>query len=390
MSARPRLLGSHMPALDGVRGLAIVMVLFVHFIGDQNPHGAAERLVVRAANYGSWGVGLFFVLSGFLITGILWDSKGDPHFFRNFYARRTLRIFPLYYATLAILFGLVPLVPALYPARLAQSVAHQAWVWPYGTNIYLSFRQAWALPYVGHFWSLAVEEHFYLLWPWIVFVSSRTTLVRVCFAAFGMSLVLRWILSAVTVNGIAQETLTPCCFDALCTGGALAVWARHEGLDRVAQLARPALRASGAAFAGLTMFHMAVPSLDDFVLPVRESAGAILFGALIVVILTADPETRFARFFTSRTMRFFGKYSYGLYVIHGILAFGLQDKQADAQWLAGRLGNHFAAMWAQAIVGSAVSLGLAVLSYEFFEKHMLRLKGRFAAARPDAAPRTDH
>src|SRR5580704_13240421 len=92
--------GPRYAALDGLRGLAILMVLFVHFIGDATAHTAVERGLVKLANYGIWGVDLFFVLSGFLITGILYDAKSSPHYFRDFYVRRTLRIFPLYYGVL--------------------------------------------------------------------------------------------------------------------------------------------------------------------------------------------------------------------------------------------------------------------------------------------------
>ena len=102
--AAPGGAGPHMLVLDGVRGVAILMVLCVHFIGDAPAHTGIERGLVKLANYGVWGVDLFFVLSGFLITGLLHDSKGGNLYFRNFYVRRTLRIFPLYYGVLAILF----------------------------------------------------------------------------------------------------------------------------------------------------------------------------------------------------------------------------------------------------------------------------------------------
>src|SRR6185295_3788466 len=173
--------GAHMDALDGLRGLAIVLVLLVHFVGDDTPHGTLERWATRLANYGTWGVDLFFVLSGFLITGILYDSKTKAHYFRNFYVRRTLRIFPLYYGVLFALFVLLPVVPLAYPSGLSESLGHQAWLWSYASNLYVSLKGTWAaLPYVSHFWSLAVEEHFYLVWPIVVLAFAKRTLLAIC------------------------------------------------------------------------------------------------------------------------------------------------------------------------------------------------------------------
>ena len=107
-------LHGHIPALDGVRGLAILMVLMDHFIGEMPPANSLERAIVYVTGYGSYGVDLFFVLSGFLITGILYDTRDKAFYFRNFYMRRFLRIFPLYYGVLALLsFFVGPLIPLL-------------------------------------------------------------------------------------------------------------------------------------------------------------------------------------------------------------------------------------------------------------------------------------
>src|SRR5215468_8569908 len=127
-NARSVRVGGHLPGLDGVRGLAILLVLAVHFVGNATPVSWGERIAVKLGNYGVLGVDLFFVLSGFLITGLLLDSKGDPHYFRNFYARRTLRIFPLYYAVLALLFIALRLVATPTPL-LGVARQHQGWLW---------------------------------------------------------------------------------------------------------------------------------------------------------------------------------------------------------------------------------------------------------------------
>src|SRR5262249_49808445 len=143
-------------------------------------HSTSQRLVIKAASYGMLGVDLFFVLSGFLITGLLLDAKGRPHYFRNFYARRTLRIFPLYYLVLAALFLVLPHLATL-PMNLETAREHQGWLWAYVANFYIAAQSSWAaLSYVSHFWSLAIEEHFYLIWPALVFLTTRETLERAC------------------------------------------------------------------------------------------------------------------------------------------------------------------------------------------------------------------
>src|SRR5262249_2453340 len=177
-------LGGPMPALDGVRGMAILLVLLFHFVGDMPPASAVERAIVDVTKYGALGVELFFVLSGFLITGILYDARSEPHYFRNFYMRRLLRIFPLYYGVLALLFFVIPLIPVLRGPTLDYLIERQAWAWPYAVNIHIAKHGDWALPYINLFWSLAIEEHFYLFWPLLVFLLAGRPR-----ALIGMSLV---------------------------------------------------------------------------------------------------------------------------------------------------------------------------------------------------------
>ena len=161
----------HIPALDGIRGLAILLVLLCHFplYGDMQPTIFIDKLFYAMTRAGWCGVDLFFVLSGFLITGILYDAKGSRFFFRNFYMRRCLRIFPLYYGVLAVFFVIVPFVLPL-GRNYELFLKDQAWYWSYLTNIKIAI-EGWPKFYaLAHFWSLAVEEQFYFVWPFVVFL----------------------------------------------------------------------------------------------------------------------------------------------------------------------------------------------------------------------------
>jgi peptidoglycan/LPS O-acetylase OafA/YrhL len=373
--------GSYLPALDGLRGLAVVMVLFVHFIGVCQVESAFERLLIKASNYGLWGVDLFFVLSGYLITGILYDSRGSTHYYRNFYLRRMLRIFPLYYAVLFALFFLFPLVPSIYPAGLEESSRHQPWVWPYGVNFFLALRGSWALPYISHFWSLAIEEHFYLLWPLVVAVASAPALLRICAGCAVFSLVLRIVLSLAGLNEISLQVLTPCRLDALCAGAFLAVAMRSGARGALIRRAGRASLALAASILLVSAATAAMHVLPDVFYSLRSFLIALFFGALLLVCVHAEAGDPIGRFFTHPAMRFLGKYSYGIYVFHGIIGFFFYDMQTEyivASWV----GSHLLAVLLQASLGMALSVLVAVVSYEWFEKRFLRLKRWFGDDAP--------
>jgi peptidoglycan/LPS O-acetylase OafA/YrhL len=312
-----------------------------------------------------------------LITGLLYDSKKSAHYFRDFYVRRTLRIFPLYYGVLALLFIVLPALPTPYPAGLAESAHHQAWLWLYASNGYLAIHRAWALPYVGHFWSLAVEEQFYLIWPIVVLSFGRRSLLGICVAVTVLALALRSVLSFAGAGYIAQVVLTPCRFDALCVGGFLALAVRSVGLERVARMARLSLGPLLFLVLLASAWNALRGSLSDFVLPIRGTLIALTFGALLVTSLVSRPQSPLSRVLRSRVMCFLGTRSYGIYVFHGIIAYGMGEHLATLDGLVARIGS-VSAMVVEAVVGAGVSILVAAASFELFEKPFLRLKSRLA------------
>ena len=371
-------MSGHLPGLDGVRGLAILMVMAIHFVGDSTPYTFGQRLVVKVAGYGLLGVDLFFVLSGFLITGLLLDAKSRPHYFRNFYARRTLRIFPLYYLVLAASFVVLPQLTNLTPTfEVART--HQAWLWSYTANFYIAAKSSWvALTYMSHFWSLAVEEHFYLMWPLVVFSFRREMLERICIGVLAGGLALRIAAALFGASEVAISVLTPCRIDTLCVGGLLAVLARREGGAEM--LMRRAGKAALTLAAAALIISAWCATTKLGLLPlhqVRNTVFALFFGALSLISLL-PPSNPLARIFQGAVLKFFGKYSYGLYVYHGILTWYLQEIGFERR-LDALLGNHWLVIAVKAVGAVSVSVAVAVLSYQLFEKRFLALKRFFEA-----------
>jgi peptidoglycan/LPS O-acetylase OafA/YrhL len=373
-----------MPVLDGIRGLAAVMVLVFHFIGSTLPTNSVERAIIRVTNYGSYGVELFFVLSGFLITGILYDARNKPNYFRNFYMRRVLRIFPLYYGVLALVFFVAPLIPLLRAPTLDYLMDRQAWAWLYAVNIYIAKQGDWSFSYLEHFWSLAVEEHFYLFWPLVVFLLARRprALIVVSLAIALCASLARLIGFLMGLSWWTLVVLTPFRLDGLAMGALLAVAVRQPGglgrlvraLPRVAMMAGGLLAVTYVWNGPLSSQGMAP------VLPVRTTLIQMLLACLLLWALIAPERSVISRFFRSRTMVLLGTYSYGLYVYHHFISYYLTSNRTELE-LAHWLGSHGAAVALQATLGALASLALAYLSYELFEKRFLGLKRLFETAK---------
>ena len=360
------------------------MVLVFHFVGTMLPTNGVERAIVHVTNYGAFGVELFFVLSGFLITGILYDSHHKPHYFRNFYARRTLRIFPLYYGVLCLVFFVAPMIPLLRGPELDYLVDRQAWAWLYAVNIYIAKVGDWSFSYIEHFWSLAIEEHFYLFWPLVVFLFARRprTLVALSLAIALGAMLARLIGFLMGLSWWTTYVLTPFRLDGLALGAFLAVKARQPGgLERLARALPGVLAVVGGVLAVTYVYPG--PELGQgmpLAAPIRAALIQILLACLMVWVLIAPERSATKFFFCSRPMVFLGTYSYGLYVYHHFISYYLSTNRTELD-LARLLGSHGLAVALQATAGMAASLVIAYLSYELVEKRFLKLKRRFETPR---------
>jgi peptidoglycan/LPS O-acetylase OafA/YrhL len=370
--------------------MAVLMVLLLHFVGDVTPTSSVERAIVGVASYGNYGVELFFVLSGFLITGILYDTHNKPRYFRNFCMRRLLRIFPLYYGVLALVFFVAPLIPLLRGPTLDYLADRQVWAWLYAVNIYMAKQGEWSFSYLNHFWSLAIEEHFYFIWPLVVYLLARRprTLIAVSLAASLFAMLARLIGSLMGLSWWTTYLLTPFRLDGLALGAFLAVTARQSrGLEWLVRVL-PLVAAVVGGLLALTFVWTRLASRQglELVLPVRAALILTLLACLLVCALIAPERSATSRVLRSRFMVFLGTYSYGLYVFHHFISYYLTSNHIDLE-LARQLGSHGAAVALQATLGAAASLALAYLSYEFFEKRFLGLKRLFETAKEPAAQR---
>lgn len=369
---------TYSPELDGIRGIAIAAVMTLHFIASQVPvaQNGFERLAIAIAGYGMWGVDLFFVLSGYLITGLLADSRGSEKYFSSFYMRRTLRIFPLYYGVIFVLVVLIPrsVLEGFAPDAL-QIREVQPWLWAYLTNVYVAQAGSFAIPYVSHFWTLAIEEHFYLVWPLIIWMASRRTAIFLAIAISLAALASRIVLAFTTDNEMWAQVFTFCRLDSLCLGAVFALWVRGPEGWSVLRWAVKALPFVAAAMLVL-MVYPTEGAWHRVELAVKEFLLAGLFALFVSTSAWPAGWLPMRAALRWQPLMLLGKYSYGLYVFHGIISYYFATHGGIA-YFARFAGSHTGALLLQALTGSLLSLLVAVMSYHLYEVRFLRLKRFF-------------
>lgn len=350
------------PQLDGIRGIAILLVLVYHTvvlpIGTLTP-GPFGNLA-RALGFCWSGVDLFFVLSGFLITGILWDNRGATNYFAVFYARRSSRIFPVYYLSLAAFWIFAATRWARVPA-FSWLVEGSIPAWSYATftqNILMGMAGHYGANWLAATWSLAVEEQFYLVVPLAVRFLSRRWLL----ALFGVAIVAAPFLRLAT-PGIGSYVYPWCRADALLSGACLALLVRIESIAGWIRFRRAWLIGflGGCLGCGVLLKLVGVPQAWQHTLLAMAGVALVALGNL-------GSGTTLGFVLGSRFLVWFGKLSYGLYVYHQIVA-GVFHAV-----VLGR-GPHLgggAVEWAVSAAGLAATLLLAVASERWLERPLLR------------------
>lgn len=370
------------PGLDGVRGIAILLVLVLHCFAflPNSPLTKALHYVIS----GMWlGVDLFFVLSGFLITRILIETRGTPNYFRYFYARRVFRILPAYYLVLGFILLVYPQINPvvdLTPETPYLLLQMQNWYFM------MSGQVPW--PGVSHFWSLAIEEQFYLLWPLVVLHTPARHLARVCLLVFAASALSRAGLIAGGADWRVFYSATFSHLDGLAAGAWVAAVSsasarltptQQQWLTRIGGLCLLAL---------IPLILAARGRIDPVLMALCIGVGSVGFAALVYHVQAGQLPTWFARGMSHPVLVWLGRYSYGIYLIH--LAVQVEVWVRVQQWSASWLGS---TPNLQILLSGCIAVTLTLVSarlmYQWVEAPALRYARRYSAghAAPDPPQR---
>lgn len=368
------------------------MVVAVHTFLLRDVDGVVGALAA-AARWGWLGVDLFFVLSGFLITGIVLRQPRSARGLRDFYLRRIARTWPLYYLCLGLAVTVLPYSAYYASTGLRDLERHQLWFWLHASNWLMGLRAAWSAEFVSHFWSLAIEEQFYLVWPLLIWAGGRRAWWpgAVCAAAIALGVATRQTLWWSNTPMLPMLALTPCKADLLGWGGLAAWWLWRDPL--LATRRRRLVTLVGTAF---TAF-VAMPLVYRLVCghwPIEQTFHAWvlpMFGPLAaaVLLMCLTPGALVSMVLGRGPLAWFGRYSYGLYVLHVFVRPVVDHYASPSAWGAW-LGPNLGTLGYAATI-LATSTLLAVASYHLFELKILAfVRQRTRGAAPVIRPLQPH
>lgn len=359
------------PELDGVRGLAIALVFVFHCM----PYTGWRQVdAILALKNSLWiGVDLFFVLSGFLISGILIDRHQSPNRFAAFYARRTLRIFPLYYFALLLVYGGLSLNPTL--ASTLRGTAGAGWFAGYGFNVWIALQGAWPQSeLLNHFWSLCVEEQFYVFWPFAVYSLRVTWFPKLAVVTLVAAVLLKVTMVGSGASQVAAFVSMPTRMDAFALGGLAAFASRFWDVQLIARVATWLLGVSSIGVAIVALPHRCLAfDIPSTIFP-GSTLVAVFFASFIFLCVHPPPAWKWMqKLMRARFLRILGRYSYGIYVYHWLIQYSIVRLdilgwKQHPSWL----------VFLSVILFTAAS---AFVSYHLVEQPFLRLKHLASFAR---------
>ena len=369
----------HIKLLDGIRGFAIIAVMLYHFsisFQHQTDLISLDLFVAKILQSGWLGVDLFFVMSGFLITSILYSSTENKNYFKNFYVRRILRIFPLYYLILCILIFIIPMLSESMNEKTKLLQDNSFWFWMYLVNWRVAFLGGFEHIQAGYMWSLAVEEQFYLIWP-IVVKYFKNSLAGICFAAVVLGLILKIYLFTEGYNATTLYVMTFTHLDGLLLGSALAVLYLKKEID-ASMLLKFKYIACLSLLICITIFIIEkdFAFYSDLVSLFGISAVSILFCFLLITMLNSGDASTLNKIFSLEPVIYVGKLCYGLYLVHHPIGLFVNEKIISHNSFMIK-GSYLPSLFLSILLSGALSILIAHLSYNLFEKHFLNLKKRF-------------
>jgi peptidoglycan/LPS O-acetylase OafA/YrhL len=376
--ARARAEGGHVAALDGVRGLAILVVIVFHALLDFVGEGAFERAMAQVIGAGWVGVDLFFVLSGLLITQILLRTRGTEGYYRRFITRRALRILPLYIFFLVLIVYTLPLV---YPPHmeLVRGIRREpGWLWTLTSNYMFARNAGDEAFHYGHLWSVAVEEQFYLIWPLFVAALAPHRLRSVIIAGVAIAPILRALAWHWGIEPHAIYVLTGLRYDGLVLGALIALTIRTHGPARTLALARIGGVGGALVIALVILRQNALNSAHRAVFTIGFTAIALVCAWLVAEASQAEPRRRLARLLSSRFLTTFGKYSYSLYLFHIVWVEEAKRREFSPALLPRVFGSTLPAALLYAAIVVGATLLFALLTWRVIERPALARKDRFA------------
>jgi peptidoglycan/LPS O-acetylase OafA/YrhL len=346
---RPNWLPSYIPELQGLRGIAVLAVVVYHC------HPRLQGTWLYTASLWGWaGVNLFFVLSGFLITSILLEAREKPHYFRNFYARRALRIWPVYVLVLLICYANAPwfIGPGVW-----QAVKTAPW-WAYILFLQNLFHLTLP-PAVSQTWSLAIEEQYYFVWAPVVRFLRRPWMLAILL----LSILIICPAFRMHHHAWLNPTHTLIHLDGIALGSLLALGLYALKVSRRFWLA--------IGLAGFTAGTLAAATIAGGTAFLDSALGLVFAGAVLAAIASTGARNPLNAVLRRGPLAFYGRISYGLYMIHIMvfIYFGWFDLRMDPYGIPGNL-----AVVAFRLV---TATACATVLWYGFEARILKLKRHF-------------